>query len=94
MENKLILAFYLPSQTIHDIDDFGHKEQLTEYLTSIMGEDNLPVIFYLPTDGDIRVECINPVVLNEEQFKEYDEIITAVKGSEKFKNLKGEQTDN
>lgn len=94
MENKLILVFYLPSETIEDIVEHGNQEQLTDYLENIMGSDNKPVTLFLPTDGEIRVECINPVVLNEEQFKEYDEIITNLKNSEKYKQFMNVKSNN
>lgn len=94
MENKLILAFYLPLETIEDINENGYEVQVTNYLENVMGSDNIPVIFYLPTNGEPRIECINPVVLNEEQFKEYDEIITDLKNSEQYKQIKDVKSDN
>lgn len=45
-------------------------------------EDDLPVTLFVPgRDYETKIECINPVVLNEEQYKEYDEIIKKCKES-------------
>lgn len=93
MQQKLILTFHIPSYV--EIDTANRmREDMNEYVLTHFSVDDLPLMFYMPTDGEARVECINPVVLNEEQFKQYDQIITDIKNSEQYKSLKGEQTDN
>jgi hypothetical protein len=37
--------------------------------------------FFLPTDGEERVECINPVLLDGEKYKEVDKLIEDLKNN-------------
>lgn len=86
MEQKLILAIYFPAQM--EIDDANNMIQTTnEHLLKEYGDENKPIVFFMPVEDNPRIECLNPVVLNEEQFEEYDQIITSIKESEDYKKL-------
>ena len=69
MKNKLILSFYID---IRDIDE----NEVAEYLNQVkmamssqiesQGDDGV-MAFFIPIKGESKVECINPVLVVEEE---------------------------
>lgn len=69
LKNKLILVHYLNVSgcNINEINDILHK---------VRHELNLDESLYLPyfipvMEGESRVECINPVILEEDQVQQH-----------------------
>lgn len=64
--NRLILVFYI---------DVSHvcKEDIPDYMSEVASElsknDNNTDKYFIPIyEGDSRLECINPVMLSEEEY--------------------------
>tara|TARA_A100001037_G_scaffold213353_1_gene191221 strand:- start:15 stop:296 length:282 start_codon:yes stop_codon:yes gene_type:complete len=67
-KTPLIIVFYLAR------DMFSNPDMMTNYTESIKkyfddNEDDVR-LFFFPTDGDERLECINPVYFNEGEQKD------------------------
>lgn len=60
--NELILIFYLKENALNERDSLN---SMSEYLLN----KNI-CSFFLPTDGDNRVECINPILVSKDVYKE------------------------
>ncbi len=98
MKDKLILSFYI------DIRGLGEASQVGEYLEQVKGVINSQldsdgkgdvVAFYFPIEGESKVECINPVLVTEQdaidRFNESIERLNAL--NEELKN-KIDQKEN
>lgn len=69
-KDKLILGIYVNIDRINtsDVDEY-----LTEFASTVKFDDSV-MRFIIPVRGEeSRVECINPVLLTEEQYKETEE---------------------
>jgi len=75
-EQPLILVVYTGIRDNNTIKEFSD---------SIKGELDKKgvnhILFFLPTDGQEKVECINPVLATEEQSKHIDKMITNIEKS-------------
>jgi hypothetical protein len=88
-KHPLVLVFYL------DREMMKQKEILQPFASSvnnIITVKNLNAIaFFLPTDGEERIECINPVVVPKDDidkiYKTLDDITKQFSIGEKFDNL-------
>jgi hypothetical protein len=70
MLSPLILVFYLQSELFSDRKTIAmYGETVREYLEN-RGDDVR--LFFLPTDGQERIECINPVYIDDET--EYEKL--------------------
>jgi hypothetical protein len=68
--SPLILVFYLQSELFSDRKTIAmYGETVREYLEN-RGDDVR--LFFLPTDGQERIECINPVYIDDET--EYEKL--------------------
>lgn len=76
-EHPLVIVFYL------DREMMRQKEILGPFASSInqmISQKKLNAIaFFLPTDGEERVECINPVIAPKEKIEEIEKIISDIK---------------
>ena len=85
-KDKLFIVIYADVRGIHDSD-------VVEYVKAISSSfkfDESVVRLIIPTrDSETRVECINPLLLTEEQYKDVEEKINALKQEveEKLKTL-------
>ena len=74
-KDKLFLIIYLNIGSIADVDVSEYIRQFADSLTF----DESVVRLIIPIrKGETRVECINPVLLNEEQYKEAEEKIKSL----------------
>ena len=60
--NELILIFYLKENILNE------RESLNSTLEYFINK-NIYTVF-LPTDGDNRVECVNPILVTKDVYKE------------------------
>ncbi len=73
-ETPLILVFYMGMDTDPNVREFF----IDAIKQEIHGRNILGL--FLPTNGDERVECINPVIINDiEKLKEIDKLILDIK---------------
>lgn len=72
--SPLILVFYLQSELFSDRKTIAmYGETVREYLEN-RGDDVR--LFFLPTDGQERIECINPVYIDDEtEFEKLNDMI-------------------
>ena len=77
-KDKLFLVFYL---NIGSIPDENVSEYLHSFAEAFTYDESIERIIVPTRKGESRVECINPVLLTDEQYKEVEE---------KVKNLKKE----
>lgn len=77
-KDKLFLVCYL---NIRDIPGMDVSQYIENFSRAFPYDDSVEKIIIPMREGETRVECINPVLLNEEQYKNVDE---------KVKNLKKE----
>ncbi len=72
-EHPLILVFYL------DREVMTNKEIIipfTESVDNLIKKKDLNIlVFFMPTDGDEKIECLNPKLLSESQMTNVDKII-------------------
>ena len=73
----LILVFYI------DRGILTNKDFREAYINSVNGviENNGAniITFFLPTDGDDRIECINPISINKVDHSEVVELVDDLK---------------
>lgn len=77
-KDKLFLVCYL---NIGSIPDENVSEYLHSFAEAFTYDESIEKIIVPIREGESRVECINPVLLTNEQYKEVEE---------KVKNLKKE----
>jgi hypothetical protein len=88
----LILVFYL------DREMMKQREILQPFASSVNNMINIKnfnaMAFFLPTDGEERVECINPLTVPKDEMekinKMVEEIRTQFSIGEKFDNIPDE----
>lgn len=88
-QHPLVIVFYL------DREMMKQREILQPFASSInqmINQKKLNAIaFFLPTDGEERVECINPVVTPKVEMDKIEQIILDIKKQfsvgEKFENI-------
>lgn len=94
-EHPLVLVFYL------DREMMKVKEIIEPFANSVNNIINVKqlnaVAFFLPTDGEERVECINPVVTPKEDMDRINKIIADIQKTfsinEKFENIPDEDLE-
>jgi hypothetical protein len=72
-DQPLVLVFYL------DRELMTNKEIIipfTKSVENLIKKKDLNVLaFFMPTDDDERIECLNPKLISESQMKNVDKII-------------------
>lgn len=94
-QHPLVIVFYL------DREMMKQKEILQPFAGSInqmINQKKLNAIaFFLPTDGEERVECINPVVTPKVEMDKIEKIISEIKTQfsvgEKLENIPNEDIE-
>jgi len=72
VKDKLIIVFYVNVDGLDISDRLSYLSEVQEQVRSF--EDESTISWIIPTtDGKNKLECINPVLLNEEQYKEVEE---------------------
>jgi hypothetical protein len=88
----LILVFYL------DREMMKNKEIMQPFASSVNNIINVKnfnaIAFFLPTDGEERVECINPLVTPEVEMEKINNLINDISKTfsigEKFNDISDE----
>lgn len=65
-KEKLFLVIYLNIGSIADVDV---SEYLNQFAASLTYDESVERLIIPTRMGDTRVECINPVLLDEEQYE-------------------------
>lgn len=90
-KDKLFLVIYL---NVGDIPNGDVSRLLMNYENNLNGtyDESIEKIIVPLRQGETRVECINPVLLTEEQYKETEEKVKSLrkKVEEALKTLKNE----
>lgn len=94
MENNhpLILVFYLDAEMMRNQQII---QPFAESVNQMIHEKNANIMaFFLPTTGEERVECINPVMLSEPDMEKVQQMIKDIQ--EQFSvgvdmNIEGEE---
>jgi hypothetical protein len=88
----LVLVFYL------DREMMKQKDILQPFASSVNNIINIKkfnaMAFFLPTDGEERIECINPLIAPKEEMEKIDKLISDIEKTfsigEKFDNIPDE----
>lgn len=66
--NRLILVFYIDVSRVYEGDVPAY---INEVATSLSKNDDGTDKYFIPIyEGDSRLECINPVMISEEEYTE------------------------
>ena len=66
--NRLILVFYIDVSRIYEGDVPAYMNELA---TDLSKNDDSTDKYFIPIyEGDSRLECINPVMISEEEYTE------------------------
>jgi hypothetical protein len=75
-QNPLILVFYLQMEDQRIIQPF------IESVNDMIIQKNANIMaFFVPTDGEERIECLNPVTLKENDMDKINKMIEDIKQS-------------
>jgi hypothetical protein len=85
-KEKLFIVIYLDVRGIHDSDIVPYIESVA---SAIQYDESIAKLIIPTRDSETRVECINPVLLTEDQYKDVEDKINTLKQAveEKLKTL-------
>lgn len=85
-KDKLFIVVYVG---LHGFADQTVSEILGNVASCVKYDDSVNTLIIPTRDSETRVECINPVLLTEEQYKDAEEKINTLKQEveEKLKTL-------
>jgi len=94
-QHPLVIVFYL------DREMMKQTEILQPFASSvnqmIIQKKLNAIAFFLPTDGEERVECINPVIVPKDEMEKIEKILTDIKTqfavNETFENIPDEDIE-
>jgi hypothetical protein len=94
-QHPLVIVFYL------DREMMKQKEILQPFASSInqmiIQKKLNAIAFFLPTDGEERVECINPVIVPKDEMEKIEKILNDIKTqfavNETFENIPNEDIE-
>lgn len=76
-QHPLVLVFYL------DIELLSNREIAQPFVNMvndvISQKDSNAIAFFLPTRGEERVECINPIIMSEPDMEKVNKMIEDIK---------------
>ncbi len=79
LTHPLVLVFYL------DRDIMQNREIISQFAESInkmIQVKNMNALaLFMPTDGEERVECINPAIATDEQFEKISKLIIDIENN-------------
>ena len=64
LSGKLILAFYIDRRGVDQVDLAEFVNDVKSRFSSL--NDSSVAMFFIPIDGDSRIECVNPVLVTEQ----------------------------
>ena len=74
LKDKIFLVLYVDVSTIPVEDTYQYIEEAAKSFNHLKDE-SVQVVILTVREQDTRLECINPVLLNEEQFAQVQEKI-------------------
>ena len=79
LETPLILVFYIDATMMENRDVI---QPFVESVNSMIERKNANVMaFFIPTKTEEKIQCINPVMLQEPEIEKINEMISEIKGS-------------
>ena len=79
LKDKIILVTYFPIDGMDNCDVFNYLEEVTKSFKTLIDDSVECIVVPTRQNGDYRVECINPVLLNEEKYAEVEETVNKFK---------------
>jgi hypothetical protein len=76
-ENPLILVFYIDREMITDTQLINPFVESVNHMIETKGANMMA--FFLPTDGEERIECLNPKLIHEPEMEKITQIISDIK---------------
>lgn len=73
----LILVFYLDRELMSNPKIINPFTQMVD--TMLMQKEANAMAFFLPTDGEERIECINPIMIKEADMERVNKLIQDIK---------------
>lgn len=85
-KDKLFIVIYADVRGIHDSDVVSYIKAIA---SSIKYDESIVKLIIPTRESETRVECINPVLMTEEQYKDVEDKINTLKQAveEKLKTL-------
>jgi len=78
-EQPLILVVYMDRQLMYDHESIGI---ISESMKEVLDNKGVNAItYFVPTDGQEKIECINPVIATDEQIERIDKMIKDIEKS-------------
>jgi hypothetical protein len=78
-QHPLIIVFYLDREMMQNQQI---TNTFTESINHMINVKKLNMLaFFLPTDGEERVECINPVIASKDEMDKIGKIIEDIKNT-------------
>lgn len=78
-EHPLILVCYVNRDMMNDPDIMGHVAEGMNL--AIAEREANAMVFFIPTDGMERMECINPVLTTDDQTNKINKMIEEISKS-------------
>lgn len=77
-ENPIILVFYLDSDMMKNNQET--VKEFSDNVNRVIEEKNANIInFFMATEGEERIECINPDITDEHQKKEINTLLDDIR---------------
>ena len=73
----LILVFYLSKTHLNELPDINSFAEAVSQKIEEGGYNIL--VFFLPTENDTRLECINPIQVKETDMEEINKIVSEIR---------------
>lgn len=70
--DKLIIVHYIDVRGIHYTEVPEHMEYLKN---NVIPKDDNILYYFIPINGETRIECINPKVITGEEYKEIQKFL-------------------
>lgn len=78
-QHPLIIVFYL------DAEMMGNREIIQPFVEAVNDllhqKDSNALAFFLPTKGEERIECINPVIMAEPDMEKISQMVEDIRKS-------------
>lgn len=92
LETPLILVFYIDAKMMEQREII---QPFVESVNSMIERKNANVMaFFIPTVDNERIECINPVMLQEPEIEKINEMIAEIKNSFQIDGKALDNTDD
>ena len=88
----LMLVCYINTEVI--TDNSVMNEIVENFNSALAHREANAMAFFVPTDGEERIECINPVIATPEQLTNIDVLITELKNRFDIDTVKQNNDEN